>query len=418
MLRRPARGAVQLASPDDHRPSVSPAGRQLLALRWRVTLDDQDAIVRGRLASYARHFSTRRQIHSNRANRLESFGRGYAIVSIAIAAAVAFVGFSGTDKFGELLAGWHHFDANTLTFMYNGLVLAILIITVLGLIYRFDERASRHRNAIEKLTNFIRDAEDAIALSQAAISPLTIGDLDVFRERYKGTADALPPTTDRQFERAKKDLANKERTSSGSAPSRWIAEGNTVDLQLAQRLADVLMRPTQLPVLEIVRDALSPDAWIAGGFVRDAVWDLLHEYQIATPLDDVDVIHFNLTRRAKTDDEALEKRLAMVSSNVHWSVKNEARMHIAAGDDAYTSLADAMRRAPETATAVAVRLDADGVLHLLAPLGLSDLFSGIVRATPGLDLSRFQKRAAAKSWVTRWPNVVVVEPPDSVSVTD
>lgn len=371
------------------------------------TSDDADAVVRERIQTYVRHFEYRRQIHSNKALRLERSGRGLVIITILIATAVAFIGFTGTDTLRALLAGWHRFAPDTITFMYNSVVLAILLVTIHGLVYRFDERATRHRSAIERLTAFIRDAEDAIALSEAGAAPLTIPVLDTYRERYKGIVDGLPPTTDREFAKAKRDLAKKQGEPRPVAAPRWVPEGPGIEPALGHRLAELMVATTHRPVLEGVHEALGPEAWVTGGFVRDAVWDDVHRYKIPTPLDDVDVIYFNRSTRDKATDERMERTLAGLSGNIRWSVKNQARMHVITGDQPYASLRDAVSHAPETATAVAVRIDSDGTLHMLAPHGLLHLFEGIVKPTPGFDLDRYEKRAAVKDWSARWPNLRV-----------
>jgi hypothetical protein len=329
------------------------------------------------------------------------------IITIIVSAAVAFVGFSGTDKLATLLAGWHQFAPNTINLLYNAVVLAILLVTILGLVYRFDERAGRHRNAVEKLTAFIRDAEDHLALSGAGIVRLGVRDLDVYREKYKGISEGLPPTTDRQFTKAKGDLVRKSGTAKADQRLRWVAEDRGAESSLTQCLADLLDTPARRAVLNGVRKTLGTAAWVTGGFVRDPVWDALHEYPISTPPDDIDVVYFDSDTFSKADDEDLERRLSKLSQNIRWSVKNQARMHLAARDAPYRSLRDAISHAPETATAIAVRLDEDGVLHVIAPHGLGDLFMGNVRPTPNFDQTRYLARVTAKNWVARWPKVHV-----------
>jgi len=61
---------------------------------------------------------------------------------------------------------------------------------------------------------------------------------------------------------------------------------------------------------------------------------------------------------------------------------------------------------PETATAVGVRLSAEGDIDVLAPLGLADLFAlrlrhNAARAAPDV----FWKRVEDKQWVQRWPEL-------------
>jgi len=153
-------------------------------------------------------------------------------------------------------------------------------------------------------------------------------------------------------------------------------------------------------------------AWIGAGFVRSLVWDAL--CGTSTPLDDVDVLWFD--REAGADrDAALEAMLGSVLTDVPWSVRNQARMHGRNGDAPYDDVEHALAHWPETATAVALRLDADGAIEVMAPFGLHDLFGRRVRPTPHMS-SRADRRGAfagrvvSKRWEKRWPGVVVEHP--------
>lgn len=50
--------------------------------------------------------------------------------------------------------------------------------------------------------------------------------------------------------------------------------------------------PERMPLLKTVAALALPDCYIAAGFVRNMVWDYLHDYD-ATPLNDVDVVFFD-----------------------------------------------------------------------------------------------------------------------------
>jgi len=49
----------------------------------------------------------------------------------------------------------------------------------------------------------------------------------------------------------------------------------------------------RLNALECVRLLNLPDCYLAAGFVRNLVWDFLHQMPSPTPLNDVDVIYFD-----------------------------------------------------------------------------------------------------------------------------
>ncbi len=162
--------------------------------------------------------------------------------------------------------------------------------------------------------------------------------------------------------------------------------------------------------MEAVCALALPDAWIAAGFVRDAVWDALHGRLAAAPVGDVDVVWHDAARRDPVLDRQWEHALRERLPDYDWSVKNQARMHVRNGDAPYPDVATAMRAWPETATAVAVRLGADDRLEVNAPYGLDDLFALVVRPTPGFVVRKravFDERVAGKRWLTRYPRLRV-----------
>jgi len=59
---------------------------------------------------------------------------------------------------------------------------------------------------------------------------------------------------------------------------------------------------------------------------------------------------------------------------------------------------------PETATSVAVRLDANNDLQVTAPCGLDDLLNGVCRRNPRrVSVDEYHRRLEAKQVLTRWP---------------
>jgi len=169
--------------------------------------------------------------------------------------------------------------------------------------------------------------------------------------------------------------------------------------------------------LDLVASLALPDGWIGAGFVRNAVWDVLHgRMPDPSRLGDVDVVYFDRDDAGAERDRALEHRLRGLDPQVCWSVKNQARMHLRNCDRPYRDTADAIAHWPETATAVAARLVGDQV-EIIAPYGVDDLLGLVVRPTPAfrhkLDISR--ERMASKDWISRWPKLTVFPALDSLS---
>ncbi|MBB4196930.1 hypothetical protein GGD83_000707 [Rhodoblastus sphagnicola] len=164
--------------------------------------------------------------------------------------------------------------------------------------------------------------------------------------------------------------------------------------------------PARWRALQTV-SALSPTTcWIGAGFVRNAVWANLHGSPSPVEAADVDVVHYS-PEAAAALDTAVETSLTRQAPAYRWSVKNQALMAARNGDCPYCSLEEALRHWPETATAVAVRLD-HGKLSLCAPYGLEDLFDLVLRPTPDFRATKaapFERRLNEKQWLTLWPRL-------------
>jgi hypothetical protein len=85
-------------------------------------------------------------------------------------------------------------------------------------------------------------------------------------------------------------------------------------------------------------------------------------------------------------------------------------MHIRNGEDPYHSTLDAVKRWPETATAVGAMLDQTDQFLICAPHGLEDLFKMIVRRSPFFaDQDYYLERVGKKEWDRLWPLLTIVK---------
>jgi hypothetical protein len=187
-------------------------------------------------------------------------------------------------------------------------------------------------------------------------------------------------------------------------PETFMAQQHWIREHLAQD-------PARMRILRHVRALNAPDCWVAAGFVRSLVWDKLHRRAHSPLPDDIDVIWYDAEQADELSDRCLEASLAAMDAEVKWSVKNQGRMHTRNGDTAYESSTQAMTYWPETATAVAVRLQPCDKIEIAAPFGLEDLFALVLKATPrfsGEKYPMFLERTHSKQWLTRWPKLNVV----------
>lgn len=163
--------------------------------------------------------------------------------------------------------------------------------------------------------------------------------------------------------------------------------------------------PLRMDILRAVATLDLPDCWVAAGFVRNLVWDHLHNK--VTKLNDVDVIYYCQSDTQGQLAVNATRQLQEMLPKVNWQLKNQALMHQKHQHQQYLNSTDAMTYWPEKETAIAVRLDADGCFSIAAPFGLMSLFAGRITYNVSANQQVFWQRVAQKSWLTIWPNLVV-----------
>ncbi|WP_020407830.1 nucleotidyltransferase family protein [Hahella ganghwensis] len=155
-----------------------------------------------------------------------------------------------------------------------------------------------------------------------------------------------------------------------------------------------------------IAESLKLNDWsIGAGFVRNLVWDKLHDYPEFTPVNDIDLIYFDETNITKEQDLSIEERLKLIS-DLPWSVKNQARMHIRNHDLPYCSTEDAMSHWVELETAIGAKLSSYGEIELIAPFGVERLFANTITLnSKRMKPKEFKQRVAGKRWLEIWPKL-------------
>jgi hypothetical protein len=177
-------------------------------------------------------------------------------------------------------------------------------------------------------------------------------------------------------------------------------------------IADIIAQdPVGMEQLRAARTLGLPDWCIAAGFVRNRVWDHLHGIVPPRPPADIDVLYFDAADVAKESEQAYEQRLRALLPDAPWQVRNQARMHVWKDVPPHRDTADAMTYWLETVTAVGVRLETDGRLTVVAPLGTDDLLGLRCRPTAFGRTRRheYEARIAAKRWRKLWPRVRFID---------
>ena len=206
---------------------------------------------------------------------------------------------------------------------------------------------------------------------------------------------------------------------------------------LNQALSNIIHRdPFRMDCLRALRALNLPQGYLGAGFVRNAIWDDLHNKARPTPLNDVDVVYFSdeitvpqskvsventieslsqpggqagVLSEAKAQEKAFEHELARFVPNANWQVKNQARMHLAHGHAPYKSCSEGISYWIERETCVAVRLLANDDVDILAPFGLEANFAGTISINPKYPRPDvFEQRVVSKNWPKDWPLLKVV----------
>jgi len=171
-----------------------------------------------------------------------------------------------------------------------------------------------------------------------------------------------------------------------------------------------------LPAQRAVR-SLGLDQWCIGaGALRNLVWDALSGNVRRSALCDIDVAFFAADDVSSARDQALQHRLCALMPGWPWEVTNQAgvhwwfEQHFGHPVAPLASLADAVATWPEYATAVAVTLEQDDTISIIAPYGLSDLFTMTVRHNPArASVATYRERVAQKKYRDRWPGVTIID---------
>ncbi|MEC4819616.1 MAG: nucleotidyltransferase family protein [Scytonema sp. PMC 1069.18] len=135
-------------------------------------------------------------------------------------------------------------------------------------------------------------------------------------------------------------------------------------------------------VLPAIAQLNLPNWWLAGGAVRNTVWKQLFGNDCNLIINDFDIAFFD-ERGDRSQELAAKTVLSEQFPNYPFDVKNQASFaRWRSGRRTYDSTEEGIMNWLHTATAVGVRLNADGEWQFFTPYGLDDLFNGIIRPTP------------------------------------
>jgi hypothetical protein len=153
-----------------------------------------------------------------------------------------------------------------------------------------------------------------------------------------------------------------------------------------------------------------PDWIIGAGFLRNKVWDYLHDIKRdVADTHDIDLVYFDKMNIDEERDKELSKKMSG-TLGIDWEIVNQAYTHTWHNRDIqYTDTAEGLSEWVETPTCVGVTL-VNGEPKIIAPHGIDDLVNLVIKPTSSHkgDLSIFYKRIESKKWLEKWPKLRVV----------
>lgn len=181
-----------------------------------------------------------------------------------------------------------------------------------------------------------------------------------------------------------------------------------------QMKTEALLRadPLRMACLRAARALDLPDWALGAGFVRNLIWDHLHQKAAATPLNDIDLIYLDNADPDGLLEADHEAWLASRLPDQRWEVRNQARMHLRQRVPPFVSCLEALSHWVEIPTCIGVRLLPDDTFAWLTPYGFGHNWSLRVSANPRCrqESPVFVQRILTKRWQQIWPDLEVVWP--------
>lgn len=355
-----------------------------------------------------------RQIHSDKAEFKRKGDFWYTILILIFGAITTFLGFTGSSRLFEIYAAVKEIflqkplitsaiskASEVIIFdtLFNFFVLALFVISLLNLVFRWKEEHAEHFQSVVKLTQFLNWLDEVQLLHDKSSDSKIIHEI---RSRYQGIVEQLPPNNRKDYKRAKKRLSEIGKDKSiPISPHTTI----TINPQNAQIESWILASPILCLVLSAMYE-VDKGLWLGGGALRNYIWDMLTGRK--TPFDDFDIVFYNSSNLSEDVEVELKRKIKeLLPKPLSISVKNQARMHLVTGEPARNSLEEAIKNWPETATAIAIRLDAAGEIEFISPYGFDDLLSLVLKPTEyhAQNPAAFNRRLKEKEWKKHWPEL-------------
>lgn len=197
-------------------------------------------------------------------------------------------------------------------------------------------------------------------------------------------------------------------------PRTLAAEGKPQE-QLRRFETIIRGDPDLMQLLASIRGVRLAQWRLVAGCLYQTVWNVLTGRDRGTGIKDYDLIYFDDSDLSWEAEDRVIRAVAAATRGCVGpvEVRNQARVHLwfeARFGTAYPQLYsadEAIRRYASIVHAIGVRLEYDDRLDVVAPFGLDDLFSMVIRPNYALENAVSHMRKARRAQAI-WPEVIVV----------
>jgi hypothetical protein len=173
--------------------------------------------------------------------------------------------------------------------------------------------------------------------------------------------------------------------------------------------------PDLMRLLASIRGVPLPQWRLVAGCLYQTVWNVLTGRDRGTGIKDYNLIYFDDGDFSWAAEDRVIRRIGVATRDCVGpvEVRNQARVHLwfetrfGAAYSRLYSADEAIQRYASIVHAIGVRLEDDGRLDVVAPFGLDDLFSMVVRPNYALENAVWHMRKARRAQAI-WPEVIVV----------
>jgi hypothetical protein len=196
---------------------------------------------------------------------------------------------------------------------------------------------------------------------------------------------------------------------------RTLAAGRISQEQLRRFETIIRSDPDLMQLLTSIRGVQLPQWRLVAGSLYQTVWNVLTGRDRGTGIKDYDLIYFDDSDLSWAAEDRVIRGVAAAARGCVGpvEVRNQARVHLwfeTRFGTAYPQLYsadEAILRYASIVHAIGVRLEYDDRLDVVAPFGLDDLFSMVIRPNYALANAVSHMRKARRAQAI-WPEIIVV----------